>query len=65
MGQDDPQDQKRFEQEALPHLDALSTAAMHLMRNRDEADDLCQETMLRAFASSISSVRELTAGPGC
>lgn len=49
MGQDDPQDRKRFEQEALPHLDALFTTAIHLTRNRDEADDLCQETMLRAF----------------
>jgi RNA polymerase sigma-70 factor, ECF subfamily len=49
MGRDDPQDRKRFEQEALPHLDALFSTAMHLMRNRDDADDLCQETMLRAF----------------
>lgn len=49
MGRDDPQDRKRFEEEALPHLDALFTTAMHLTRNRDDADDLCQETMLRAF----------------
>jgi RNA polymerase sigma-70 factor (ECF subfamily) len=49
MGQDDPQDRKRFEQEALPHLDALFSTAMHLTRNRDDADDLCQEAMLRAF----------------
>jgi RNA polymerase sigma-70 factor, ECF subfamily len=49
MGGGDFENRKRFEQEALPHLDALFTAAMHLTRSRDDADDLCQETMLRAY----------------
>jgi len=51
MGTGDSQNRKRFEQEALPHLDALFTTALHLVRNRDEANDLCQETMLRAYRS--------------
>src|SRR5258708_27166558 len=38
-----------FEQEALPHLDVLFTAALYLTRNEEEANDLCQETMLRAY----------------
>jgi|SRR5579875_1093021 len=40
---------QRFEQEALPHLDALYTAAFHLTRSQDDADDLCQETLLRGY----------------
>jgi RNA polymerase sigma-70 factor (ECF subfamily) len=49
MGTGDPQNRMRFEQEALPHLDALFTTALHLTRNRDDASDLSQETMLRAY----------------
>src|SRR5208282_1023511 len=40
---------KRFEEEALPHLDALYTMAMRLARNPDDANDLLQETVLRAY----------------
>ncbi len=40
---------KRFEDEALPHLDALYTMAMRLARNPDDANDLMQETVLRAY----------------
>jgi len=40
---------KRFEEEALPHLDALYTMAMRLARNPDDAHDLLQETALRAY----------------
>ena len=40
---------KRFEEEALPHLDALYTMAMRLARNADDAHDLLQETALRAY----------------
>jgi RNA polymerase sigma-70 factor (ECF subfamily) len=40
---------KLFEQEALPHLDAVYAAALRLARNRDDANDLLQETVLRAF----------------
>src|ERR1700739_77857 len=38
---------KRFEDEALPHLDALYTMAIRLPRNPDDANDLLQETGLR------------------
>ena len=38
-----------FEQEALPHLDALYTAALRLTRDENDARDLLQETTLRAF----------------
>jgi RNA polymerase sigma-70 factor (ECF subfamily) len=40
---------KRFEDEALPHLDSLYTMAIRLARNPDDASDLLQETVLRAY----------------
>lgn len=40
---------KLFEREALPHLDTLYAAAFRLARNADDANDLLQETILRAF----------------
>ncbi|WP_211356839.1 sigma-70 family RNA polymerase sigma factor [Phaeodactylibacter luteus] len=43
-----------FEQEFLPHLDALYTFAYHLTYNEEDANDLVQETYLKAvrFISS-------------
>lgn len=38
-----------FEQVALPHLDAVYTAALRLTRNPDDAKDLLQDTILRAY----------------
>jgi RNA polymerase sigma-70 factor (ECF subfamily) len=40
---------RRFEEEALPHLDALYSMALRLSRNSDDAGDLLQETILRAY----------------
>jgi RNA polymerase sigma-70 factor (ECF subfamily) len=40
---------KKFEDEALPHLDSLYTMAIRLARNPDDANDLLQETVLRAY----------------
>jgi RNA polymerase sigma-70 factor (ECF subfamily) len=45
-----PVDQRlKFEQTALPHLDAIYTAALRLTRSPDDAEDLLQETVLRAY----------------
>ena len=39
----------RFEQEALPQLDALYSFALKLTHSRDDAEDLVSDTMLRAL----------------
>lgn len=41
--------QERFEREALPFVDQLYAAAMRMTRNPTDAEDLVQETMLKAF----------------
>ncbi len=41
--------EKAFEREALPQLDSLRDFATSLCKNRDRADDLVQETMLKAL----------------
>ena len=48
-GASKPSRRELFQKEALPHLDHLYTVAFHLARNRDDASDLVQETMLRAL----------------
>jgi RNA polymerase sigma-70 factor, ECF subfamily len=48
-GESEQQLRSRFEQEALPHLDALYTMAVRLARNPHDANDLLQETVLRAY----------------
>lgn len=39
----------QFEREALAQLDALYSFGLKLSRNRDDAEDLVNDTMLRAF----------------
>ncbi len=41
----------RFERDALQYLDAIYSAALKLTRSPAEAEDLTQETFLKAFAS--------------
>ncbi len=41
----------RFEREALPFLDQLYAAAMRMTRNPADAEDLVQETFLKAYAA--------------
>ncbi len=41
----------RFEDEALPHLDQLYSAALRMTRSPADAEDLVQETYVKAFAS--------------
>ena len=47
----DPAAQDRFERDALPFLDQLYAAAMRMTRNPSDAEDLVQETYLKAYAA--------------
>lgn len=40
---------KEFEREALPHMDLLYNFALRMTNNRADADDLLQDTYLKAF----------------
>ncbi|MBV8475364.1 MAG: sigma-70 family RNA polymerase sigma factor [Acidobacteria bacterium] len=42
-------DQRRFEQLVLPHLDGAYNFACWLLRNRTDGEDVVQEAVLRAF----------------
>nr|WP_235825858.1 sigma-70 family RNA polymerase sigma factor [Candidatus Frankia alpina] len=41
----------RFERDALPYLDQLYAAALRMTRNPADAEDLVQETFVKAFAA--------------
>jgi len=43
------QERERFEQNILPHLDAAFNLARWLLRDRRDAEDVAQESMLRAY----------------
>ncbi len=40
---------RAFERETLPHLDALYALALRLTRNTDDAEDLVQDAMVKAY----------------
>jgi RNA polymerase sigma-70 factor (ECF subfamily) len=42
-------ERKRFQEDALPLLDSLYGAALRMTRNPADAEDLVQETMMRAY----------------
>src|SRR5207253_872961 len=50
-----------FEAEAMPHVDRLFRHAMWLERNRAEAEDLVQETLVQA----LQSFHRFAAGTNC
>jgi RNA polymerase sigma-70 factor (ECF subfamily) len=52
---------RAFEAEAMPHLDRLFRHAMWLERNRAEAEDLVQETLVQA----LQSFHRFTLGTNC
>ncbi|GLZ38454.1 sigma-70 family RNA polymerase sigma factor [Actinokineospora sp. NBRC 105648] len=45
---------ERFERDAMPLLDQLYSAALRMTRNPADAEDLVQETYLKAFAAFAS-----------
>jgi RNA polymerase sigma-70 factor (ECF subfamily) len=47
--QDKSHHDKIFEEEFLPHAEALKTFAYHLTYNEEEANDLVQETFFKAY----------------
>ena len=49
VGKYKEKDYKIFEEEFFPHIDALKTFAFHLSYDDDDANDLVQETYLKAF----------------
>ncbi|HYY44439.1 MAG TPA: sigma-70 family RNA polymerase sigma factor, partial [Actinomycetota bacterium] len=42
-------DKQRFSEEVMPLLDSLYAGALRMTRNPADAEDLVQETMLRAY----------------
>lgn len=52
----------RFRQVVIPHLDAACNLARWLVRRREDANDVVQEAMLRAFRS-FEGCREATVRP--
>ena len=44
-----PEEETRFAQLVLPHLDSAANLARWILRNRADAEDVVQEAMLRAY----------------
>lgn len=52
--EDEQQRTERFERDAMPLLDQLYSAAMRMTRNPSDAEDLVQETYLKAYSAFAS-----------
>jgi RNA polymerase sigma-70 factor (ECF subfamily) len=55
----------RFERDALPYRGELYGAALRMTRNRADAEDLVQDTLIRAYAAFARVEPGRTCGPGC
>jgi RNA polymerase sigma-70 factor (ECF subfamily) len=53
-----PQEDKKFEELFLPFVESLFSFAYHLTRQEEDAQDLVQETLLKAFKSIDSFQRD-------
>ena len=52
VSEETPEDRRaRFERDALPFLDQLYAAALRMTRNPADAEDLVQETFIKAFSA--------------
>ncbi|HSG81834.1 MAG TPA: sigma-70 family RNA polymerase sigma factor, partial [Gemmatimonadota bacterium] len=51
MGEDAAVKREEFEQEALVHLDTLYSVALRLCGNASDAEDLVQDTVMKAYRS--------------
>lgn len=49
MTESDPVEQARFERLVLPYIDAAFNLAYWLLRSREDAEDVAQEGLLRAY----------------
>ena len=58
-------DQAQFAELAMPYMSALYSAALRMTRKPSDAEDLVQETYLRAYGASGASRRARTSRPGC
>ena len=54
----------RFERDALPYLDQLYGGALRMTRNPADAEDLVQETFVKAFAAVVRIVVESSQARG-
>ena len=65
MSREEPRERwAAFEAEAMPYADQLFRLAMWFERDRREAEDLVQDTMVQALGRFIASRPAPTAGPG-
>ena len=58
-------DQATFAEQAMPFMEPLYSAALRMTRNPADAEDLVQETYLRAYRGFGGFRRAPTSRPGC